>query len=217
MEPNEYAKFQSNLNRLKNNDPTLTEYTLFHNHISPTELKMLIDSLKDNHSLVDLCIWHIAIRDEGLIAFAEVLKDNHTIKRIELKFLNAGDEGAIAIANMLKGNHTVEKLVLWGNKIGPKGFKAFAKCLMYNHTLRLVTFDYMYNKNLMNINDLLNINELIRFGELHDTVLTSALVLMNFFGPSLPYQLIGGLDLSVDTSILDFYLRDYKNIILKKR
>jgi Ran GTPase-activating protein (RanGAP) involved in mRNA processing and transport len=95
------------LQRLFDNDTTLTALTLEYNEIG----------------------------DEGAKALAAALEQNTTIIQLDLGVNQIGDEGAKVLAVALEHNTTLTQLSLWDNQIGDEGAKALAAALEQNTTL----------------------------------------------------------------------------------
>ena len=91
---------------------------LYSNSIGNEGAIAISESLKLNHSIININLDDNNIGNEGVIAISEALKHNHTITEIDLsENYNIGNEGAIAISEGLKHNHTITNINLGSNKI----------------------------------------------------------------------------------------------------
>jgi Ran GTPase-activating protein (RanGAP) involved in mRNA processing and transport len=123
------------LQRLCDNDTTLTQLDLGHNQISVEGAKALAGALEQNTTLIQLDLWDNQIGDEGAKALAAALEQNTTLIQLDLWDNQIGDEGAKALAAALEQNTALIQLDLWDNQIGDEGAKALAAALEQNTTL----------------------------------------------------------------------------------
>ena len=86
------------LEKLRNNDPTLTTLNLFCNRIEDEEVKSLA-ALKTNSSLTVLDLDSNNIREEGAKSLAAALKTNYSLTCLDLRCNKIGDEGAIWVTS----------------------------------------------------------------------------------------------------------------------
>ncbi|XP_066480403.1 leiomodin-1 isoform X1 [Tiliqua scincoides] len=105
--------FDEPLERVKNNDPEMTEINV-------------------NNS--------DCITNEILVRFAEVLEFNTVVKVFALANTRADDHVAFAIAIMLKSNKTLTSINLDSNHITGKGILAIFRALLQNSTLTELRF-----------------------------------------------------------------------------
>lgn len=105
--------FDEPLEKVKNNDPTMTEVNV-------------------NNS--------DCITNEILVRFAEALEFNTVVKVFALANTRADDHVAFAIAIMLKANKTITSLNLDSNHITGKGILAIFRALLQNNTLTELRF-----------------------------------------------------------------------------
>lgn len=105
--------FDEPLERVKNNDPTMTEVNV-------------------NNS--------DCITNEILVRFTEALEFNTVVKVFALANTRADDHVAFAIAIMLKANKTITSLNLDSNHITGKGILAIFRALLQNNTLTELRF-----------------------------------------------------------------------------
>ncbi|XP_053515527.1 leiomodin-1 [Artibeus jamaicensis] len=105
--------FDEPLERVRNDDPSMTEVNL-------------------NNS--------DCITNEILVRFAEALEFNTAVRAFALANTRADDHVAFAIAIMLKGNRTITSLNLDSNHITGKGILAIFRALLQNSTLTELRF-----------------------------------------------------------------------------
>ncbi len=130
--------FPEILQRIADNDPTLTSLDLEFNPIGDEEVKSLACALSTNTTLTSLkLIRSRQIGDEGVKSLANALKNNETLKEIDLCDNEIGDEGFKSLANALKNNETLREVNLDYNRIGYEGAKSLASALSTNTNLRL--------------------------------------------------------------------------------
>jgi len=131
------------LQKIRENDPTLTSLDLGGNQIGPAEAQALATALKTNITLKSLNLYDNKIGPAGALAIATALKTNTTLTSLNLGSNQIGTAGAIAIATALKANTTLTSLDLGNNQIGPVGAQAIATELKTNKTL--TSLDLYYN------------------------------------------------------------------------
>lgn len=107
------SMFDEPLERVKNNDPEMTEVNV-------------------NNS--------DCITNEILVRFTEALEFNTVVKVFALANTRADDHVAFAIAIMLKANKTITSLNLDSNHITGKGILAIFRALLQNNTLTELRF-----------------------------------------------------------------------------
>ncbi|KAK2880952.1 hypothetical protein Q8A67_018220 [Cirrhinus molitorella] len=93
-------------------------------------LKILVEALKENHTVTDLRMAINKIGDVGAGYLAELLRTNRTLTDIRLRDNLVTDKGAEVLMAALKENTTLEYLWLFDNKFtkdGVKKLKEFAK------------------------------------------------------------------------------------------
>ncbi len=135
LERNRRPQFYKILERVKNNDPTITS----------------------------IALPELGIGDLEFANLAKALRDNTFVSQISLRNNNIGTSVALALAKVLKTNKNLKKVDLWSNKIGEAGARAFAEALVTNHTL--LELDLRYNqipaedKNLTKIKTALERNK----------------------------------------------------------
>ena len=94
-----------------------------------SEIRSLVNALKDNKHLHHFGLGDNNIGDVGAEAFKEVLVENKTLQYVDLSQNSIGNHGAVAISDGLDGNHSITSLNLDENKIGDIGAEAIAKTL----------------------------------------------------------------------------------------
>lgn len=80
------------LERLRNNDPTLTSLNLWCTQIGPENIRCLAESLKQNKSLTTLYLWINNIGNLGARHFEESLKQNTTLITLNLDINGIEDD-----------------------------------------------------------------------------------------------------------------------------
>lgn len=129
------------LQRLRDNDPTLTKVDLTKSSVFSMKVAEYTTSfaevLKTNTHLKELILANCGIITSGAIEFAEALKVNSTLTRLDLANNRIAGEGAIAIAEALKENSTLLELKLLGQnvKFGENVMSAFVDMFEHNTTL----------------------------------------------------------------------------------
>ena len=145
------------------------------------------------------------------------LKNNdHTLIELNIVF-NYSYEEIKEIIKAIRNNYNIEALQI-RNISNILILIELLESLCINHTLTSLCIveynDICYKYHIM-ITSAVNINKKIHQegSTIQNNLLTTALIIKAFFGPVLPYQLIGTSSKTC-TSILDFYLRDYKKNIM---
>ncbi|XP_078500281.1 leiomodin-1 [Lissotriton helveticus] len=105
--------FDEDLEKVKNNDPELTELNV------------------NNSDCINI---------ETLMSFTEALEFNTVVKVFALANTRADDHIALAIAAMLKSNQTLLSINLDSNHITGKGILAIFRALQHNNTLTELRF-----------------------------------------------------------------------------
>jgi len=126
------------LERIRENDPTLTTIDLGGSYIGDEGAKALTEALKVNQSLTEIDLRNNDIGAEGAKALAKALKINESLTKIDLSDNNIGSEGAKALAKALKINESLTKIDLYSNNIGSEGAKALAEALKVNQSLSTI-------------------------------------------------------------------------------
>ncbi|MBU4269368.1 hypothetical protein KKE07_00635, partial [Candidatus Dependentiae bacterium] len=147
--------FDEAIERLKNNDPTLTilSFSFYLHDFTMTKERIieLAKVLETNTSLTNLL--YLAgnnIGPEGAFALAKALETNKSLTNLYLSSNNIGPTGAIALAKALEKNTSLTTLDLYYNSIGPEGDFALAKALETNKSLTTLELS---NNNLGNKGD----------------------------------------------------------------
>ncbi len=123
------------LQRLRENDPSLTNLDLTEQEIGAEGAKDLAEALKVNKTLTNLDLYNNQIGAEVAKAFAGTLEVNKTLTNLNLGSNQIGAEGAKAFAEALKNNKTLTSLYLSLNQIGAEGAKDLAEALKVNEAL----------------------------------------------------------------------------------
>ncbi len=131
------------IDKLVNDNTSLTWLDLSSNNIGPEGTKAIAKALENNTSLTSLDLSSNNIGPEGTKALAKALENNTSLTSLILWKNNIGPEGAKALAKALENNTRLTSLYLWKNNIGPEGTKAIAKALENN--TRLTSIDLIGN------------------------------------------------------------------------
>ena len=73
------------LQRIRENDPTLTSLNLSYNQIGPEEVQALANALQNNTALTSLNLGYNHIGNEGAQALATALQNNATLTSLNLE------------------------------------------------------------------------------------------------------------------------------------
>ncbi len=130
------------LQRIVNNDPTLTSPDLTYKQIGDAEAREIANALRNNKTLTRIDLLGNQIGDAGAGAIAEALLTNTTLTHVYLNQNKIKNLGAGAIANALQNNKTLIRIELFGNQIGNEGAESLAKALENNETLRGIGLNY---------------------------------------------------------------------------
>ena len=131
------------INRLTENDPTLTTLDIGRNNIGDNGAIALAGALKDNKTLTTLDISHNMIGVAGAKAIALALKVNETLTTLNMYNNRFTSIGAEEIGKALEVNKTLTTLNINSNNIRVAGAQAIAKALETNATL--ITLDIEHN------------------------------------------------------------------------
>jgi Ran GTPase-activating protein (RanGAP) involved in mRNA processing and transport/predicted Ser/Thr protein kinase len=124
------------LQRLRNNDPSLTQLNLAYNKIGEAGAKHLSDALKVNQSLRELQLYNNKIGDAGAKDLSDALKVNQSLTKLRLTSNEIGHVGASYLSDALKVNPSLTQLALAYNKIGDVGASYLSDTLKVNRSLR---------------------------------------------------------------------------------
>ena len=133
------------LQRIRDNDPTLTSVNLFSfaNKIGDEEVQEIAAALQHNTTLTSINLFGNKIGIAGAQAFAAALQHNTTLTSVNLACNHRiGDEGAQAIATALQHNRTLTSINLTDIQIGIAGTQAFADALQHNTTLTSINLTF---------------------------------------------------------------------------
>lgn len=128
------------IERLQDNDRTLTSLDLSHYHFSHEKIDgaratILANLLKYNTTVTTLNLSNNWIDAEGAIALADALWHNTTLTSLNLMNNPIRAAGANSLSFALKENSTLTSLNLYNTQIGSEGAKALADALNENNTL----------------------------------------------------------------------------------
>ncbi|CAF1364663.1 unnamed protein product [Adineta steineri] len=126
--------------------------------ISPTDMKLIISSLKQNKTIKELKI--ISGCGHVIEILVEVLNANTKLTSLDIS-LGMNNAECILIANALMINHTVQKLSLSQNAITSTGCKAIGQMLKSNKTLTYLNIcrNKLYDDGIKFICDALMTNQ----------------------------------------------------------
>jgi Ran GTPase-activating protein (RanGAP) involved in mRNA processing and transport len=149
------------LQRIQNNDSSLTNLELSQNSIDDEGVKALAVALKQNQTLTHLHLDFKKISDEGAKVLAVALEQNKTLIHLDLFRNNINVAGAKALADALKQNQTLTYFGLTFNNIGDRGAKALAVALDQNKTLTHLDLNsnYILHEGAKALATLLNYNK----------------------------------------------------------
>lgn len=102
------------LERLQNNDSTLTSLNLRNNPIGDIGIRNLMETLKHNKFLTNLYLVSNSLGSEGILCLADTLRQNTSLIVLSL-WSNIGDECAHLLANALIQNKSLKTLDLEHN------------------------------------------------------------------------------------------------------
>jgi Leucine Rich repeat len=123
------------LDRLRQNDATLTELKLGYNQIGHAGAQALADAFSENTRLTTLYLGYNQIGHAGAQALADAFSENTRLTTLYLGYNQIGDAGTQDLANALLEKKTLTALYLWGNRIGDAGAQGLAGALQRNKTL----------------------------------------------------------------------------------
>uniref|UniRef100_A0A061RYZ2 Protein tyrosine kinase n=1 Tax=Tetraselmis sp. GSL018 TaxID=582737 RepID=A0A061RYZ2_9CHLO len=126
--------------RLRQNDPSLTQLDFYRCVIRSESAEALAEALWHNGTLTKLELDRNLIGDRGAKELAKALGHNIALTELSLEWNGIGDNGAEALAWALRHNGALKKLNLSGNKIGDRGAKVLARALLHNSALTTLNF-----------------------------------------------------------------------------
>ena len=108
---------QEIIQRLRDNDPSLTRLHLSNNQIGDEGARALADALRTNTSLTELYLQANQIGKEGTLDLAEALRTNTSLTGLSLEYNQIGDELKQEIARLMSPEEVQERrrraLVPW--------------------------------------------------------------------------------------------------------
>ena len=102
------------IQRIRENDPTLTSIDVQYYDIGPEGAQALADALQVNKTLTSINLGSNNIGPEGARDLADALRVNKTLTSIDLGLNGIGFEGAQALADVLTRNTTLTFIDLSG-------------------------------------------------------------------------------------------------------
>ena len=139
--------FEKSLQRLRENDPSLTNLYLLmtlNTKIGAEGAKSLSDALLKNTNLTTLNLDNNNIGAEGARSLSDALLTNTSLTSLNVGSNNIGIEGVKSLSDALLENTTLTTLKLGWNKIGAEGAKNLSDTLLENTSL--TTLDLGVNK-----------------------------------------------------------------------
>jgi len=127
--------FEKSLQRLRENDPSLTELNLSKDKIGDNGAKSLSDALRENTSLTTLSLGVNNIGDDGAMSLSDALRKNTSLAILFLDKNDIGDDGAESLGDALRKNTSLSMLFLNKNDIGDDGAKSLSDALRKNTSL----------------------------------------------------------------------------------
>ncbi|XP_032226293.2 NACHT, LRR and PYD domains-containing protein 3-like isoform X1 [Nematostella vectensis] len=113
---------------------TLQSLILFHG-IDEANFGNLIESLKNNVTLSEICIESDGFGDSCAIKLAEILSDNTSLTDVRIDSNILGGTGIKRLANALKVNKTVRTLGIAGGNMTSEAGRAIGEMLRHNTTV----------------------------------------------------------------------------------
>ncbi|XP_048575794.1 NACHT, LRR and PYD domains-containing protein 3-like isoform X1 [Nematostella vectensis] len=128
------ANFGNLIESLKNN-VTLSEICIESDGFGDSCAIKLAEILSDNTSLTDVRIDSTILGGTGVTSLANALKVNKTVRTLEIRSHNMTSEAGRAIGEMLRHNTTVTSLFLCGGRLGDSGARGIAIGLAQKRTI----------------------------------------------------------------------------------
>ncbi|XP_075993863.1 uncharacterized protein drc5 [Genypterus blacodes] len=113
---------------------TLKVFKLSRSQVDDDNCQLLVNSLLDHPSLMELDLSHNLIGDRGARAVCELLNRGNLVT-LNLYNNNIGGPGALDLAQALTQNSTLLSLNLCLNRLGDEGSQAFVQALLENSSL----------------------------------------------------------------------------------
>ncbi len=130
------------LQRINDNDPTLTIASISHNTLGDAEVIILSEAIKANIFLQSINLSANKINDAGAKALSEALKTNTFLQSIDLSSNNFALAGVLALSEALKINQSLRSFYLTYSRIDDDGIKALSEGLKANKSLQSVDLSY---------------------------------------------------------------------------
>ncbi|CAF1313294.1 unnamed protein product [Rotaria sordida] len=115
-----------------------TVLRLDNNYITSEGITILVNSLYNNNTLIELNLYSNRLYDKGLYPFVKLLSDNYSVlQKLHLGSNRISNEGVQLLAEILKTNTTLTVLCLDSNRISDEGVHFLANTLIHhNKTLQ---------------------------------------------------------------------------------
>ncbi|WP_179958281.1 hypothetical protein [Chitinimonas arctica] len=133
---------RTEIRRLAENDPTLTELALRDKWIDNRSAQVLALTLAQNRCLTTFDLRGKYIDCDGVQTLAPALAQNRCLTSLSLHNNQIGESGAQAMAEALAQNGCLTTFDLSSNHIGDNGAQALAKALAQNGRLTLLNLHY---------------------------------------------------------------------------
>ena len=101
----------------------------------------IAESLKHNHSLLEINLRRCGITEKGCKAIGDALMVNRYLQVLDL-YNNAISAAVVHITKSLKHNHSLLEINLGNCGISEKGAKAICEALMVNRSLQVLDLEY---------------------------------------------------------------------------
>jgi len=133
--------FERSLQRLRENDPSLTELDLSYKNIGDDGVKSISDALRKNTSLITLYLTKNDIGDDGVKSLSNTLHENTTLTELILDYNKIGDDGVKSLSAALRASTSLTALNLVKNMIRDEGAKSLSDALRTNTSLTILYLD----------------------------------------------------------------------------
>lgn len=139
---------------------------LWGNQFTPKSLPLLCRVLNDNHTLKELDLSHNHLGDHGVQIIADVLSlNNSRLKELDLSSNDITDQGARYLSIMLTRNARLKRLILNRNEISNEGFLHLANALVRENEnliqLKLEANPYITRTGVLHVLHLLRNNHIL--------------------------------------------------------
>lgn len=160
------------IERLQQNDPTLTSIKYMNHHFTPIEEFLnsddaiaLADALRGNAYVTSIHIESSHNLNEGGVAIVNVLKNNDVVTSLTLRENRFDNKAIIAISELLKVNKTLTTLNLCGNHLNASGIIILCEGLKKNTSVRNLHLGYtnMRDDGVIALGQALEVNKTLKY------------------------------------------------------